>query len=399
MTRFLSVAAVIVLLLVLVCFLAYLIPSMKEGMWAGTVPHKGSDGITHLPNPDEMNDALNPVHYLAKLENKGANMCWFVDPKKLYEKEDDESDEDECSKPRSCVPSFRMGPPGGLPDASRVTGHEPSSQTGISALTGGGGGQMWLDSIYSETIDAGKESSIVQSAGAKDAMDALNLASGGSSGTVSSSSRDSGMDQTFRDWARTSETASVVDDRSYYQRAMDFARGSRVYTAGKSIAQSDALPPHLADPSGCTGIPFSAYTMGHCIPAGGGTLVGVISSLRSGCNNIPTSVRIASVDEVRRTWKYRIPYSKTARVNNGTNLGYQNLSMLGSSFTALGSSSIWGENAVDATVNQSKCSLAAPDWHTHVWVKVPIKSGATTLPILDVNWQWDLDTVAILPSE
>jgi hypothetical protein len=102
---------------------------------------------------------------------------------------------------------------------------------------------------------------------------------------------------------------------------------------------------------------------------------------------------------VRRTWKYRIPYSKTARIKNGDNLGYQNLSMLGSSFTALGASSIWGQDAVATSVDQSKCSLASPDWHTHVWVKVPIESGATTLPILDASWQWDLDTVAILPSE
>lgn len=361
----------------------------REGMLAGTVPMDSAPlslgGRGGQPSPDPDNDSLNPEYYLAKLENKGANMCWYVDPRKLRgDGEDAEEPEDtSCAKERACGVAFHMPPPGGMPDAPRVTGHDASTALGIGALTGAGGGMLWLDRQEEADMGEGaplKDLGLFAEAGVSGKLSpvkALTLASGGSAGHAGPGARDPRMDQTFQEWAKAAA-----------------ATEAQIHGSGSGGSGGGAS---------CYQVPFYPVSMSHCLSGTGDfQVVGVISTTSAGCNNTPNSVEIASMEQVRQAWGESAPFTKNARVrrddHDNESIGYANMGTAGGGWTTVGSAhNMWARGRISDLATFQQCSPGAASWHHNVWVTASITKESRQLPTLNAKWQWRLGTVALIP--
>lgn len=361
----------------------------REGMLAGTVPMDNASlplgGRGGQAAPDPGNDSLDPTYYLAKLENKGANMCWYVDPRKLHGDGDSDGEgpkDTACVKDRACGVAFQMPPPGGMPDAPRVMGHDSATKLGIGALTGAGGGTLWLDRQEEENMGEGaplKDLGLFAEAGATGKLSpvkALQLASGGRVSHSGPGARDPRMDQTFQEWAKTATAA---------QAKVSAGAGTGTGTGAAS----------------CYQVPFYPSSMSHCL-SGTGTykIVGVISTNEAGCNNTPTGVEVASVEKVQLAWGNSAPFVKNARIrrseNRNESIGYANMGD-GGSWTAAPASSMWVGEQTSNLATFQQCSPGAASWHHNVWVTADVSKADSQLPTLNAKWQWRLETVALVP--
>ena len=324
------IISIIVIVLVIIC--GFMAGKLKEGMLSGTVPfdteHVEMNGMGGLPHHSTFGPSHDSTLYEYQIDNTPTEQCWYVDVDRLngYETESDDEDNIYCEASRQCSSAFRFPPPGGMPDASRITGIYPDENDGIGKLTGAGGGILWSDRLE-ERQDAIKQYST-------DKID--------------------------------NEQAKTI----YQQKQSQ-------HTTSSQTKSED-----------CASAPFS--TLSTACKAKGGKVIGMIANYASGCNILPSNVEYATIEEVNNIDNTDVVFPSKARVmsSNG-NVAEVSVQASGATPQSI-SNPLWTGAQRLRAPKELCSRTGNPSWHSHAWVKATLPKGESSLPNVAAatNWNW-----------
>ena len=323
---------------------------LKEGMLSGTVPldvyHADMSGMGGIPHHESFGPSHDASLYTYEVDNRPTEQCWYVDADRLngYETESEDEDGIYCEASRHCSSAFRLPPPGGMPDAPRISGYSTNENMGVGKMTGAGGGMLWLE-----------------------------------------------MKDQENDSATFEYNAESIDKKLSIQTEVE-------PTHSASDSKEPTGPTKSSNKNPCLGTPLPLVP-NSCFDKTN-TVIGLIQNYSSGCNLLPPNVEIANVDEILASVPANNEISLRARMSTADGSIIEKDVHTASSNNQPLTASLWS-NMQGVPASASDCSRTGnPTWHSHVWVKTNLLANQSTLPNIseNTNWNWMDNNTFLKPN-